>query len=58
MPIISASLPCIGGIIPPPKIIMIKNADPCAVYLPSPIIDKEKIELHIIEQASPPHKNA
>jgi len=58
MPIISASLPCIGGIIEPPKIIIIKNAEPCVVYFPSPAIDKAKIAGHIIEQNNPPLKNA
>ncbi len=55
---ISANFPCIGGIIPPPKIIITKNAEPCEVYFPSPFILKENIEGHIIEQNKPPLKKA
>ena len=54
----SAILPCIGGIIAPPKIIIIKNADPCDVYFFNPEILNEKMHGHIIEQNNPPHKNA
>src|ERR1700741_1444116 len=50
----SESLPWIGGMIPPPKIIMIKNAAPCLVYFPNPAIDKLKIDGHMIEQNKPP----
>ena len=54
----SASLPCNGGIIAPPKIIIIKNAEPWEVYLPKPAILNVKIHGHIIEQNNPPDKNA
>jgi len=46
--------PCIGGMIAPPRIIMMRNADPWLVYLPSPAIAREKIHGHITEQKSPP----
>src|SRR6266542_5181544 len=58
MTITSESLPCIEGIIEPPSIIMIKNAEPCVVYFPRPAIDSAKIQGHIIEQNRPPLKNA
>ena len=54
----SAILPCNGGMIEPPRIIMIKNAEPWLVYFPNPVIDNEKIEGHIIEQHNPPLMNA
>ena len=54
----SANFPCIGGIIPPPKIIIIKNAEPCVVYFPSPATDKLNMHGHIIEQNKPPLKKA
>src|ERR1700761_7504491 len=50
----SAILPCSGGITEPPKIIIIKNAEPWLVYLPKPVIESEKIDGHIIEQHRPP----
>ena len=50
----SANLPCNGGIIAPPRIIIIKKEDPCEVYLPNPLILKSKIQGHIIEQNNPP----
>ena len=37
---------------------MIKNADPCAVYFPSPVILSAKIHGHMIEQNSPPESRA
>ena len=55
---ISANFPCTGGIIAPPKIIIIKNDEPCEVYFPIPLILNEKIQGHIIEQNKPPVKNA
>ena len=58
MPITSDNLPCIGGIIAPPKIIITKKPEPCAWYLPKPANDKEKIQGHIIEQNKPTLKNA
>lgn len=54
----SANFPCTGGIIAPPNIIIIKNAEPWDVYLPNPAILKVKIHGHMIEQNSPPDKNA
>ena len=54
----SASFPCTGGIIAPPRIIIIKKADPCEVYFPRPAILKVKIQGHIMEQNKPPDKNA
>ena len=54
----SASFPCIGGIIAPPRIIITKNAEPWEVNLPSPLILNAKIEGHIIEQNKPPLKKA
>ena len=42
----------------PPKIIMIKNADPWAVYFPRPAILKVNMQGHIIEQKSPPDSSA
>ena len=55
---ISANFPWSGGIIAPPNIIMIKNADPCDVYFPSPEILNVKIQGHMIEQNRPPESNA
>ena len=55
---ISANFPCNGGIIAPPKIIIIKKADPCEVYFPNPEMLKVKIQGHIIEQNKPPESNA
>ena len=54
----SASFPWSGGIIAPPNIIITKKEDPCEVYFPSPVILSEKMQGHIIEQNSPPVKNA
>ena len=54
----SAILPCIGGIIAPPKIIIIRNDDPWEVYFFKPVILNEKIHGHMMEQNNPPHKNA
>ena len=42
----------------PPKIIIIKKAEPWEVYFPKPAILNEKIHGHIIEQKRPPLKNA
>src|SRR4051812_38611849 len=50
----SAIFPCSGGIIEPPNIIIIKNAEPWLVYLPKPVIANEKMDGHIIEQHKPP----
>ena len=58
MPIISAILPCNGGIIAPPNIIITKKEEPCDVYFPKPLILNANIDGHIIEQNSPPLKNA
>ena len=58
MPIISAILPCNGGIIAPPNIIITKKEEPCDVYLPKPLILNANIEGHIIEQKSPPVNKA
>jgi hypothetical protein len=58
IPLVSASIPCTGGIIEPPNIIIIKNADPWLVYLPKPVTDNEKIDGHMIEQHKPPLINA
>ena len=44
--------------IAPPKIIIMRNADPCVVYFPRPAMDNEKILGHMIEQANPPQRNA
>ena len=55
---ISANFPWSGGIIAPPKIIIIKNADPWAVYFPSPEMLRVNIHGHIMEQKSPPESNA
>ncbi len=55
---ISANLPCKGGIIAPPKIIITKKAEPWAVYLPRPVRLKVKIHGHIIEQNKPPDSKA
>lgn len=49
----SINFPCIGGITPPPKIIIIKNAEPCGVCFPSPLSDKLKIIDHIMLQNNP-----
>ena len=38
------------GIIPPPKIIIIKKEEPCEVYFPSPFILRVNIQGYIIEQ--------
>src|ERR1700759_3229172 len=53
----SAILPCNGGIIEPPRIIIIKNAEPWLVYFPKPVIDKANIEGHMMEQQRPPLMN-
>ncbi len=53
MPIMSAILPWIGGIIAPPKIIITRKPDPWVWYLPRPAKESEKIHGHIIEQNSP-----
>ena len=53
MPIRSDILPWSGGIIAPPRIIMIRNAEPCVWNLPSPASEREKIQGHIIEQNNP-----
>ena len=37
---------------------MIKNADPCAVYFPKPVILSAKIHGHMIEQNNPPDNKA
>ena len=50
----SAIFPWRGGIIAPPKIIIIKNDEPCDVYFPRPFILKSKMQGHIIEQNKPP----
>ena len=55
---ISANLPCKGGIIAPPKIIIIKNAEPWAVYFPRPVRLKVNMHGHIIEQNKPPESKA
>ena len=54
----SASFPCIGGRIAPPRIIIIRNAAPWVVYFPSPAIAREKIHGHIIEHARPQLRSA
>src|ERR1700744_2109516 len=51
---LSANTPCIGGIIEPPKIIIINKDEPWPVYFPKPAMAKEKIEGHMIEQHKPP----
>jgi len=38
----SANLPWIGGMIAPPKIIIIKKAEPCEVCFPNPAIANAK----------------
>ncbi len=43
---------------PPPKIIMIKKAEPCVVYLPKPVMDSVKMQGHMMEQHNPPLKKA
>ena len=58
IPYISANLPCKGGIIAPPNIIITRNEEPWEVYFPRPLILRAKIEGHIIEQNNPPLKNA
>merc|ERR1712078_817646 len=58
IPNISASFPCNGGIIAPPRIIITKKEEPCDVYFPKPVMLKENIQGHIIEQNKPPVKNA
>ena len=55
---ISANFPWRGGIIAPPKIIIIKNAEPWEVYFPSPEILNVKIHGHMIEQNKPPESKA
>src|SRR5476651_2141789 len=50
----SAILPCNGGMMAPPNIIIIKNADPWLVYFPKPVMDSAKMDGHIIEQHKPP----
>ncbi len=45
-----------GGRMPPPKIIMIRNAEPCVVYFPKPAIERLKMACHMIEQNNPPLK--
>ena len=55
---ISANFPWSGGIIAPPNIIMIKNAEPWDVYFPKPEILNVKIQGHMIEQNKPPESNA
>ena len=59
IPIISmsANLPCISGIMAPPKIIIIKNEDPWEVYFFKSYILIAKMQGHIIEQKRPPLKN-
>src|SRR6266702_83181 len=52
--LVSATNPWMGGMIDPPNIIMIRKVDPWAVYLPRPVIDRVKIEGHMIEQQRPP----
>ena len=54
---LSPMAPCNGGIIAPPKIIMIKNAEPWLVYFPNPPTPKENIQGHITEQQRPPAIN-
>ena len=49
----SLNFPCNGGIIAPPKIIIIKNAEPCAWYFPKPPNESEKIQGHMMEQNNP-----
>ena len=44
--------------IAPPKIIIIKKADPCDVYLPNPAMLNVKIHGHMMEQNKPPDKKA
>lgn len=55
---ISANLPCNGGMIAPPKIIITKNAEPCVWYFPNPPSANEKIHGHMMEQNKPPLKKA
>lgn len=55
---ISANLPWSGGIIAPPKIIIIRNVDPWEVYLPRPVMLSVNMQGHIIEQNNPPDNNA
>ncbi len=43
-----------GGIIDPPKIIIIRKAEPWLVYFPNPAIANANMEGHIIEQHKPP----
>ena len=50
--------PWTGGMNAPPKIIMIKNEEACPVNFPIPAIANEKIQGHMMEQKSPPLKNA
>ena len=53
MPMLSDNLPCNGGIIAPPIIIIINNEEPCVVYLPKPAIAKLNIQGHITLQNNP-----
>src|SRR5574343_884116 len=50
----SAMIPCNGGTMAPPKIIMINRDEPLLVCSPKPPIDNEKIHGHITEQNNPP----
>ncbi len=52
--VVSANIPCTGGIMEPPNIIIIKNAEPWLVYFPKPATAKAKIDGHIMEQHKPP----
>ena len=42
----------------PPKIIITKNDEPWDVYFPKPVILKENIHGHMIEQNKPPVRKA
>ena len=53
IPNTSDNFPWIGGMIPPPKIIITKKPEPWYWYFPKPASDNEKMQGHIIEQKRP-----
>lgn len=57
MSVLSANIPCNGGIKAPPRIIIIKKPEAWLVYFPNPAVANEKMQGHMIEQNKPPLKN-